>query len=183
MKTNKGIFTTRKIILLSLTAFLVLALVCQLAVSGANDGYSLKIKNGIDKIVIKNTPGQELILEKNDSSWKVSQLKDGLVLASKEADPDMVSRMETYLSKIEVIGTVSRKGDDQRYGFGEASSIFVSAYKEGKLLRSIEIGKSSVTSEQVYCRMDGKNEVLLSGGNPKSLFANSFDKLALVDGQ
>ena len=85
--------------------------------------------------------------------------------------------MVTSLSKIEVLGLVSRNADNERFGFTENESVKIICSKEGKILRTLELGKNSSTYQQVYAKVDESNNVVLVSGNPKTLFDVTFENL------
>ncbi|MCR5698658.1 MAG: DUF4340 domain-containing protein [Treponemataceae bacterium] len=176
------VISLRKMILLGVIALLIVALVCQLAISGANDGYSLKLKDGFDRVVIQKGSDEQnprVIFEKQGEDWFVRQdFADNTPSEKFQADANVCLRIEEFFKKIEVVGVVSRTSDDERYGFGE-NSVFVTASKDGKILRQIEIGKNAATDQQVYCKIDGKHEVVLVSGNQRSLFDREFERFKL----
>ncbi|MDD7416904.1 MAG: DUF4340 domain-containing protein [Treponemataceae bacterium] len=185
MNSDAKIFkmiSLRKMILLVLIAVLLVALICQLAISGANDGYTLKLKDGFDKVLIQkglDAQNPSVVFEKQGDEWFVRQDFAGNAPSEKfQADSNVCLRIEDFFSKIEVVGVVSRTSDEERFGFGE-NSVFVTASKDGKILRQVEIGKNAATDQQVYCKIDGKHEVFLVSGNQRSLFDREFDRFKL----
>ena len=49
--------------------------------------------------------------------------------------------------------------------------------KDGKVLRTLELGKNSSTYQQVYGKIDNSKDVLLISGNPKLTFDVTFEDL------
>ena len=182
MKTNFfEKISVRKFVLLCVIAVLIVILVCQLAISGANDGYNLKLKDGFDRLTIKKGSEPTILFDKNGEDWFVCQLEnenETVISEKSKADTNTMTRMQDFFAKISVVGVVSRTNDDERFGFGE-SSIFLTATKNGKVVRKIEIGKASATGQQVYCRIDGKNEVVLVSGGIRQLFERDFERFKM----
>ena len=163
---------------------LVVALVCQFAISKANDGYTLKLKDGFDKLTVQkggvqgeNSP--MTVFEKSGEEWLVRQVVSEDVPAENfKADLNTCTRIEAFLNKINVVSVVSRSGDDERYGFGE-NSIFITASRNGKVVRKIEIGKNAISGQQVYCRLDGSKEIVLVSGDMRQVFERDFDSFKM----
>ena len=175
--TNK--LSVRKIILLSLIAVLLVVYILQLVISGANDGYSLVLKESPDTILIQNGTKTQIKIVNSNGIWL---LKDGSEnpeenYAILPANTETVNQMVTLLSKIEVLGLVSRNADNERFGFTENESVKIICSKEGKILRTLELGKNSSTYQQVYAKVDESNNVVLVSGNPKTLFDVTFENL------
>ncbi|MGP1588120.1 MAG: DUF4340 domain-containing protein [Treponemataceae bacterium] len=172
-------FGLRKIILLSSILILAIIFVCQFFVGGANDGYKLTLKNGVDSITIQNGTSTPITLINSAGNWilknaDINPEEENVVIL---ANAEYVKQMTNFISKIDVIGSVSKNGNEDTFGFGENSSLFVFAKKDGKLVRSFELGKNSISTQQVYARLDGSKEVVLLGGNPKYIFDKTFEQL------
>lgn len=175
--TNK--LRYRKIILLSLIAILLVVYILQLVISGANDGYSLVLKEIPDTIIIQNGTKPQIKIINSNGVWL---LKEGSELPEENnaiipANSETLNQMVSSLSKIEVLGLVSRNADNERFGFTENEAIKILASKEGKTLRTVELGKNSSTYQQVYAKVDESNNVVLISGNPKTLFNVTFEEL------
>ena len=63
------------------------------------------------------------------------------------------------------------------YGFSDNELIKVVVQKDGKVLRTLELGKNSSTYQQVYGKIDNSKDVLLISGNPKLTFDVTFEDL------
>ena len=175
--TNK--LRYRKIILLSLIAVLLVVYILQLVISGANDGYTLVLKESPDTIFIQNGTKPGIKIVNSNGVWL---LKEGIENPEENnaiipANSETLNQMVSSLSKIEVLGLVSRNADNERFGFTENETIKILASKEGKTLRTVELGKNSSTYQQVYAKVDGSNNVVLISGNPKTLFNVTFEEL------
>lgn len=175
--TNK--LSVRKIILLSLIAVLLVVYILQLVISGANDGYSLVLKESPDTILIQNGTKTQIKIVNSNGIWLLKEGSENPEenYAILPANTETVNQMVTLLSKIEVLGLVSRNADNERFGFTENESVKIICSKEGKILRTLELGKNSSTYQQVYAKVDESNNVVLVSGNPKTLFDVTFENL------
>ena len=175
--TNK--LSVRKIILLSLIAVLLVVYILQLVISGANDGYSLVLKESPDTILIQNGTKSQIKIVNSNGIWLLKEGSENPEenYAILPANTETVNQMVTSLSKIEVLGLVSRNADNERFGFTENESVKIICSKEGKILRTLELGKNSSTYQQVYAKVDESNNVVLVSGNPKTLFDVTFENL------
>ena len=175
--TNK--LSVRKIILLSLIAVLIAVYILQLVISGANDGYSLVLKESPDTILIQNGIKSQIKIVNPNGIWLLKEGSENPEenYAILPANTETVNQMVTSLSKIEVLGLVSRNADNERFGFTENESVKIICSKEGKILRTLELGKNSSTYQQVYAKVDESNNVVLVSGNPKTLFDVTFENL------
>ena len=175
--TNK--LSVRKKILLSLIAVLLVVYILQLVISGANDGYSLVLKESPDTILIQNGTKSQIKIVNSNGIWLLKEGSENPEenYAILPANTETVNQMVTSLSKIEVLGLVSRNADNERFGFTENESVKIICSKEGKILRTLELGKNSSTYQQVYAKVDESNNVVLVSGNPKTLFDVTFENL------
>lgn len=175
--TNK--LSVRKIILLSLIAVLLVVYILQLVISGANDGYSVVLKESPDTILIQNGTKSQIKIVNSNGIWLLKEGSENPEenYAILPANTETVNQMVTSLSKIEVLGLVSRNADNERFGFTENESVKIICSKEGKILRTLELGKNSSTYQQVYAKVDESNNVVLVSGNPKTLFDVTFENL------
>ena len=175
--TNK--ISLRKIILLSLIAILLVVYILQLVISGANDGYSLVLKESPDTILIQNGIKSQIKIVNSNGIWLLKEGSENPEenYAILPANTETLNQMVTSLSKIEVLGLVSRNADNERFGFTENESVKIICSKDGKNLRTLELGKNSSTYQQVYAKVDESNNVVLVSGNPKTLFDVTFENL------
>ena len=180
-KKLTDVISIRKLILLCAIAVLAIVLVLQFVISKANDGYTLKLKDGFDKLTIQKGDAQNgessiIIFEKSGEEWLVRQTTSEDVPAENfKADTNTCTRIEDFLNKVNVVSVVSRSSDDERYGFGE-NSILVTASKNGKVVRKIEIGKNAISGQQSYCKIDGSKDVVLVSGDMRQVFERDFER-------
>ena len=175
--TNK--ISLRKIILLSLIAILLVVYILQLVISGANDGYSLVLKESPDTILIQNGTKSQIKIVNSNGIWLLKEGSENPKenYAILPANTETVNQMVTSLSKIEVLGLVSKNDDNERYGFSDNELTKVVVQKDGKVLRTLELGKNSSTYQQVYAKVDESSNVVLVSGNPKLTFDVTFEDL------
>ena len=179
--TNK--LSTRKIILLSSIAILLVVYIFQLVASGRNDGYKISLKEIPDIILIQNGTNPQIKIVNSNGTWL---LKEGSENPEEKnmiipAKTESVKSILDGISNISVLGLVAKNSDDERYGF-TSDNIKVQVLKDGKILRTLELGKNSATYQQVYAKVDNSNDVLLISGNPRLTFGVTFENLkALIE--
>lgn len=175
--TNK--ISTRKLILLSLIAVLLIIYICQLVISGRNDGYTLSCKSDIDTLIIQNGNSKPITLTQNSGTWLLTggSEEESDLNQIIPASPELVTKMTDFIKDIYVLALVANSDDSQLYGFEPSNTIVVTAQKAQKVIRTIYIGKNSVTSEQVYAKLDDKKEIVLISGNPRNIFNKTFSDL------
>ena len=175
--TNK--LSTRKIILLSSIAILLVVYIFQLVASGRNDGYKISLKEIPDTILIQNGTNPQIKIVNSNGTWLLKDANENSENANMiiPANVETVKQMIDAISKINVLGLVSKNDDNERYGFSDNELIKVIVQKDGKVLRTLELGKNSSTYQQVYGKIDNSKDVLLISGNPKLTFDVTFEDL------
>lgn len=160
---------TRKIVLLCGIAILAIVLVFQLVLDGKNSIKDITFEETPDTIEI-TTPSGNVNLVYEGEKWVVGENKY-------PTDSAMASKIVEALKSIRVLQTVSRSAQDDRYGLGEAEVITVKATKDGKVLRTLSVGKTAVTSSQTYIQLDEGKDVLLVSNDLHDTFDVTVDKL------
>lgn len=161
----------RKIILLSLIAIFAVVYILQIVFSGGTQIKDFNLEDEPDAITITSNDVENTIrLVKDGENWFINDEK---YLAD-------ATTMETILQEsknIRSLGTVSKNGDDARYGVDEESAILVTLYKDGKELRKLRIGKAAATGQQTYIQLDDKKDVMLISGNITYTFLTTVEEL------
>ena len=162
----------RKIILLALIAVLVCVYAIQLVSASKTDVKKLYLDESPDEIVITkgaNADNEVLTLRSEGENWVINDNRY-------PADSYEAGQIANLIKNIKVLGVVASQDINDRYGLSVESAITAQAYKDGKLVRTISVGKSASTSQQSYICMEGKKEVLLVSGDYSS-FNTSVDSL------
>jgi hypothetical protein len=161
---------TRKIALLATIAVLACVCVLQIVFSGGDSVREVKFTGKPDSLVLARGSLPPVSLVKDGDKWLIGDKKY-------PADGAAVERMLEALSSIRVLGTVSSGGDYDRYGLTDDSRLTVTASLAGKALRTVAIGKNSVTAQQTYALLDGAKSVSLVSGNYGDIFGKTADEL------
>ena len=158
----------RKIILLALAAFLLIVYVFQIASGNKSAVRELKLSEEMDKITLSSKESGDISLENSDDVWKVGKYK---------ANENKVSQVVEQIKNIKILDKVSTSASDLAlYGLDEENIIRVKAFSGENLLRTIEVGKASVTGGQTYVRVDGEKAVSLASGSLASLFSSTAEQ-------
>lgn len=160
---------TRKLILLSGIALLLVLYLVQFIGGRADSIRILALEQTVDRIVINPDGETAVTLTRSGDKWTLDP-------ASYPADPDKVKEMLEAFNALKVLETVSSSGQEARFELDESSRIVAKAFQGDTLLRTLLIGKAAGGS-QSYVSLDDKKEVLLVAGNFKSTFNQSTSDL------
>lgn len=164
---------TRKIILLASILILTLVLVLQLVLAG---GSKIRYLNLKDEPAI-------LLIEKSGEVIKAEKKSDGLFILNDSitADTGYASTMFSEIQAVKIIDTVANSVTDEaeleRYGLTPLSLITVTAQKDGKILRTMKIGKAASSGAQTYAQIDNSNNVVLVSGYLRSYYEKNIEEL------
>ena len=161
----------RKIILLALIPVLLCIYILQVVTENRNTVKYLTLSEEADTVLIKKGDGTEIKVFKDGDAWFVGDKKY-------PADNSTAESLVADISSLKILETVSSSASDrERYGLDEAAAVTAELYKDGKLLRTVEVGKTSPTAQQTYITVDGSKDILLSSGAITSDFAQSVDDI------
>lgn len=171
MKTKKY---TRKIILLSAVAVFAVIYGIQLVLANKSPAKTFSLKEKPTELVIQSGENTiHLVLE--GGLWYTGENKES-------CDDSKVQELVDAVCEIQTLGTVSTIKSEQeaeRYGFLDASSILVTASKDGNVLRTVKIGKEGASSQTSYIQLDGSPHTLLAKSNFADIFSVEEDDLKL----
>ncbi|MBN2707226.1 MAG: DUF4340 domain-containing protein [Deltaproteobacteria bacterium] len=124
---------------------------------------------GADRLLLEK--GTERIeLRRDDKIWLIGAEKY-------RADGARVAAMLDKLKELQPVALISEKGNYQLYELDPEKRISVSLYAGDKLLRRLEIGKSSASLRQSYVRLGEDPKVYQVLGNLQSNFFTTLDEL------
>ena len=168
MKNNGN----RKIVLLGVLAVLVCIYVIQLVFTGRNKIKIVSVKDEPDSFVIQTGTGEEVKLFKDGDGWFVGDKKY-------PANASTAQEMCETVQSVKLLGTVSRSaaGEEERYGLDDGSRTVVTAFKDGKVIQSIIVGKDTSTGRQSFVQVSKDNSVYLAENALHSMFAVDVDAL------
>lgn len=163
---------TRKLVLIIADVVLAAILLLQLLFGARSGVKTVYIKGDVDSLMIQ-TPENTLNLSKYGEGWVIEEGKIA-------ADADAVQRLVDAVSSVKLLDKVATAGTQtsvEKYGFEDGKKTVVTASSNGKVLRTITLGKESVASSQSYIMLDSSNEVYLASGGLKNAFAVDAESL------
>lgn len=161
---------TRKIFLLSAIALLAVIFVIQCIFAGRSPVKEWNLKESVDSIEITSSKGS-VKLVKEGENWFVGDKKY-------PADSDDAEDLAEALTSIKTLGVLTRStADESRYGLDENTKITVKGSKDGKILRTLYVGKDSSTGSQSYIKIGDSSEILLASDSYHDLFTTDTEAL------
>lgn len=162
----------RKIILLSSCALLLIICILQ-GISKTKDTVkTFEFSETPDAISIQKTDGEiKLVLENEE--WFVGEKKYPTLQSTVDSIIDDIKSVRA----LDKVGKANNQNMLDRYELNDGQKIVVTASLNGKVLRTIHIGKTSSTGGQTYVMFDDNQDVYLSAGNLKNTFAETIETI------
>lgn len=164
--------TKRKIFLLTADAVLLIVLILQLCLGARKTVKDFILKDTPDEIVLQ-TPDGEIPVDMTGEVWTVGEKK---YAASKTALDSLVSGITSFKA-LNKVASANNNENLEKYELVDGKKITVIAKKEGKILRTLEIGKEATAGSQCYALVDGGKDIYLLAGNVRNTFDKTIDKL------
>ena len=159
---------TRKLVLIIADVLLLAVCVLQLVLSARDTTKYFTLKDKPDSLEIV-TPGETISLYKEGEDWFIGEKKY----------PASISMVDSYLDAftniraMDRVGSISSANDSEKYELLDGKKITVTAKLGDKVLRTIEIGKTAVSSTQCYATVDGGKDIYLISGGINDTFDTS----------
>ncbi len=151
---------TRKLVLIIADVLLLAVCIFQLAFGARDTTKHFTLKEKPDSLEII-TPGETISLYKQGDDWFIGQKKYPASLSVVDTYIDAISNIRA----LDKVGSTSSDAVADRYELVDGKKTVVTAKLGDKVLRTIEIGKTAVSSSQCYATVDGGKDIyLLSGG-------------------
>ncbi|MBO4704368.1 MAG: DUF4340 domain-containing protein [Spirochaetaceae bacterium] len=161
----------RKIVLLALIPVLLCIYILQVVSGNRNTVKYLTLEEEADTVLITKGDGTEIKVFIEGENWFAGDKKYPV-------DESTAKTLVSEISSLKLLETVSSSAADKaRYGLDDASAVTAALYKDGKLLRTVGVGKASPTAQQTYITVDGGKDIYLSSGAITSDFAKSLDDI------
>lgn len=160
----------RKTILLALIAILLVIYILQLTLTGRSNVKLLTISEEPDRIEIAQENAPLILLQKEGDAWGIGEKKYA-------AEPYSVEALADSLKSITVLSAVTKNAPASENRYGLDSCITVTALHEGRIVRTLRIGKNTATGSQSYIQIDEKPTVYLAQGALRSTFGVTEDSL------
>ena len=159
---------TRKLVLIIADVLLLAVCIVQLALGARDTTKYFTLKEAPDSLEIV-TPGETISLYKEGDDWFIGEKKY----------PASLSMVDSYLDAIKNIRALDKVGSTgsgnaaEKYELTEGKKISVIAKLGDKVLRTVEIGKTAVSSSQCYATVDGGKDIYLVSGGINDTFDTS----------
>ncbi len=152
----KNKFSKRTSVLICVAALLALVYIIQLLAGLKSPQKTFRIKDAPDSISIENA-GTTIVIQKNGDSW---------FSGGNELDQSKIDYLLKDFTSVKTLNLASRSDKPatlERYGLDKP--IVFQGKSGAKDLRTILIGKESVSGSQCYIQFKGKKEIYLAQGN------------------
>ena len=159
---------TRKLVLIIADVLLLAAGILQLILGARDTTKYFTLKDQPDFIEIV-TPAETISLYKEGDDWVIGDKKY----------PASLSMVDSYINAIsniralDKVGSTSNAAIEDRYELVDGKKTIVTAKLGDKVLRTIEIGKTAVSSTQCYATIDGGKDIYLISGSINDTFDTS----------
>lgn len=162
----------RKIVLLAADLILLAVCIVQGILSVKDNAKTFEVTETPDEILIDRADGS-FAITKTDDNWYIGEQKFPANNGSVEVMIDAASSIRT----LDKMGKASNDAVAGRYDLSADKKITVTLKKEGKILRTIGVGKESSTGTQGYVTIDDGDDVYLTASNLKNSFNKTVDDL------
>ena len=159
---------TRKLVLIIADVLLLAVCIIQLALGARDTTKYFTMKENPDSLEIV-TPEEKISLYKEGEDWFIGDKKY----------PASISMVDSYLDALasiralDKVGSSSNANEVEKYELSDGKKISVTAKLGDKILRTIELGKTSVSSSQCYATVDGGKDIYLLSGGIRDTFDTS----------
>lgn len=159
---------TRKLVLIIADVILLAVCLVQFIVSARDTTKYFTFKDEPDSLEIV-TPQETISLYKEGEDWFIGEKKY----------PASLSMVDSYISAIkniralDKVGSIASGNNVERYELTDSKKTTVTAKLGDKVLRTIEIGKTAVSSSQCYMTVDGGKDIYLVSGGVNDTFDTS----------
>ncbi len=159
---------TRKLVLIVADVVLLAVCLVQFILSARDTTKYFTFKDEPDSLEIL-TPQETISLYKEGEDWFIGEKKY----------PASMSMVDSYISAIkniralDKVGSIANGNNIERYELTDSKKTIVTAKLGDKVLRTIEIGKTAVSSSQCYMTVDGGKDIYLVSGGVNDTFDTS----------
>lgn len=159
---------TRKLVLIVADVVLLAVCLVQFILSARDTTKYFTFKDEPDSLEIV-TPQETISLYKEGEDWFIGEKKY----------PASMSMVDSYISAIkniralDKVGSIANGNNVERYELTDSKKTIVTAKLGDKVLRTIEIGKTAVSSSQCYMTVDGGKDIFLVSGGVNDTFDTS----------
>ena len=159
---------TRKLVLIIADVVLLAVCIVQLILSARDTTKHFTFKDEPDFLEIV-TPDEKISLYKEGDAWFIGDKKYPANLSVVDSYINALK----YIRALDKVGSVASGNNAERYELTDSKKTLVTAKLGDKILRSIEIGKTAVSSSQCYVTVDGGKDIYLVSGGINDTFYTS----------
>lgn len=160
---------TRKLVLVIADVVLLVLLALQLIMKAGDKVKTFDLKEEPDEISI-TTPAESFTFVKENDDWFVGEKKYGTNGSYVKSVVDALKSVKV----LDKVGVANSEVNINRYELNEGKNILVVAKKDGKIIRTLNIGKQSTAGAQAYITVDEGKDIYLSNGGLRDAFDKSL---------
>lgn len=157
---------TRKLVLIIADVLLLAVCIVQCALSAKDTTKYFELKDTPDMIVIDTPEEKGITVVCEDGNWFVGKDKF-------PANQKIVDEFLNAVTSIRVLDKVGSTGNEavlERYELNDVKKTVVTVSKNGKVVRTLNIGKEAVSDSQGYITVDGGKDIYLATGSLPYVF-------------
>ena len=157
---------TRKLVLIIADVVLLAVCISQWIIGNHDTTKYFDLKDTPDMIVIDTPEEKGITIVCEDGKWYVGADKF-------PAADNMIADFLDAVSSIRVLDKVGSTGNEavvERYALNDIKKTVVTVYKDGKVVRTVNIGKEAVSDTQSYITVDGGKDIYLATGSLPYVF-------------
>ena len=156
---------TRKLVLIIADAVLLAICILQGIFAGRDGVVKFNCSDEIDELVIES-PSESFTLVKEGENWFGGEKKYGITKSYVDSFIEQISEIRA----LDKVGSLGNASNAERYELDDSHKVTVTAKKDGKVLRTLNVGKEASASSQTYITVDDKKDIYLAAGNIHSTF-------------
>lgn len=162
----------RKIVLLTADVLLLLILILQLCLKSGDKTKEFKLSEQPDELIFSSPSDSYTLINENDS-WFVGAKK----YPANKSYSNQYADAAMSIKVLDKVASAANTATLEKYELTEDQRITVVAKKDGKVVRTIMIGKSANAGSQCYIMIDDSKDIYLSAGNVRNDFNKSISYL------
>ena len=163
---------TRKIVLLTANAILLVVGIIQIIVNTRNTVKTFSFSEEPDQIVIEKSDGDLNIVFENNK-WFIGSEK----FEATQSNVDSMIEYAQNIKALDKVASLSNAASVSKYEFDQGNAIKVTVSKGGKELRTFTLGKDATTGIQCYATINGTNDIYLIDRDYRYIFDKTVDQL------
>lgn len=162
----------RKIVLLAACAILLCIFIVQTVMKNGDKVRTFELSQKPDEIAFVTPEGNYTLVQSGDE-WAIIEKN----YAVTKSVVDSLIESASAVKALDKVGKLSNDTLSIRYELGAEKASVVTLKKDGKVLRTLTIGKTSSTGSQTYACFDDDKDVYLVAGNLRNDIVKSVNDL------